>query len=779
MAVMLKGLSTVHSSSDSDALAGMRQALHGETDLRVIAPALGDQRFARILALAPGVDPVIGALGALAGEVPDLLTPGAIESPALHAAIASLIGTDVGDRVLEAWAWVAPAGWGAPHDAALINAVHNNRCAPWVAAALIGPCDASAALLQSSGDIARAVQRWGRTTPDHPTAWTDHLTPKERTRLLDALPPGSFGAMLCLPWLPKERAAASIAAPDNLWTGTALDAYAAASPVARARHADVLSTLIQHAGCGHLAELTRLAIATGRDDAWAHIASSLRAVPEAAVQSVATAMWKNVRDDVQGIILSAADHNDVCAAIAYACGQHDHPPPITETTALGFFAAVTREVWASMATEERQRWLEHMVDDHLYLVVQSLGPDPAFLARTDVNAALISAIRCHVRYDNAVRQTLFPVAIRDLPCVDPAILTVLSESSSDPVAFVQIAGRTLNMPSAFAAWIQRNSGAQVLATVLCTLRIGTERDSLTPAARCQTLATAFAGWSVANANEFLAALPNDIGAALHLDSDALITALKTSSCTSAFRQILDTLASLPPSVALPSLHALTALAVSHSPDERQSAGEGLAQTLRDYGRIFSAIIRALHDDVRSAILPPSHDSRIESALLGLAAANPPITHRLAYAIRDNNPTAALDALAAAPLDKMLHLWRVLPKALQQSALGDRHALASAAAAPGGADALMQTLRAWEEDNDPLPLLALRMLIDDNPDRRARGVALLAQQPDMAVSLLPLLHHDLRMLLERDSHIAVAGADLPPPSSPAPAPMLPPRRRRSR
>jgi hypothetical protein len=118
-------------------------------------------------------------------------------------------------------------------------------------------------------------------------------------------------------------------------------------------------------------------------------------------------------------------------------------------------------------------------------------------------------------------------------------------------------------------------------------------------------------------------------------------------------------------------------------------------------------------------------------------------------------------LAAAPLDKMLHLWRVLPKALQQSALGDRHALTSAAAAPGGADALMQTLRAWEEDNDPLPLLALRMLIDDNPDRRARGVALLAQQPDLAVSLLPLLHHDLRMLLERDSHIAVAGADLPP------------------
>jgi hypothetical protein len=120
----------------------------------------------------------------------------------------------------------------------------------------------------------------------------------------------------------------------------------------------------------------------------------------------------------------------------------------------------------------------------------------------------------------------------------------------------------------------------------------------------------------------------------------------------------------------------------------------------------------------------------------------------------------LDVLAAAS-DTLTRIWHLLPDALRQSVPGDRYALASAAAAPGGADALMQTLRAWEEDNNPLPLLALRMLIDDNPDRRAQGVAVLAQQPDLAVSLLPLLHHDLRMLLERDSHIAVAGADLPP------------------
>jgi uncharacterized membrane protein YeaQ/YmgE (transglycosylase-associated protein family) len=114
----------------SPALAATLRALHGEPDVHVVAPALSDQQVARILALAPGVDPVIGALGALAGKVPDLLTPGAIESPALHAAIAALIGTDAGDRVLPSWAWVAPAGWGASHTAALIDAVQRNRCEP-------------------------------------------------------------------------------------------------------------------------------------------------------------------------------------------------------------------------------------------------------------------------------------------------------------------------------------------------------------------------------------------------------------------------------------------------------------------------------------------------------------------------------------------------------------------------------------------------------------------------------------------------------------------------
>ena len=83
----------------SPSLAATLRALRGETDLQIIAPALRDPRFARVPALAPGVDPVVGALGALAGGLPDLLTPDECASPALSAAIASLIGTEAGNHL--------------------------------------------------------------------------------------------------------------------------------------------------------------------------------------------------------------------------------------------------------------------------------------------------------------------------------------------------------------------------------------------------------------------------------------------------------------------------------------------------------------------------------------------------------------------------------------------------------------------------------------------------------------------------------------------------------
>jgi uncharacterized membrane protein YeaQ/YmgE (transglycosylase-associated protein family) len=101
-------------SHNSPALIATLRALCGETEPHVITLALGDRRFAHVLALTPGVDPVISALGALAGWVPGFLVSATIESPPLHTAVISLIGTDVGERVLPTWAEVVPTGWGRP-----------------------------------------------------------------------------------------------------------------------------------------------------------------------------------------------------------------------------------------------------------------------------------------------------------------------------------------------------------------------------------------------------------------------------------------------------------------------------------------------------------------------------------------------------------------------------------------------------------------------------------------------------------------------------------------
>jgi len=197
--------------ASSPALTATLRALRGETDLRVIAPALCRPQFARILALAPDVDPVISALGALAGALPVLLAPAECNSSALSDAIVSLIGTEAGNDILKVWANVAPAGWGASHTDALIDAVRGNRCRPWAAAALIGPCDASAALLHEPWEMSAAIRRWGQTTPDNPTAWMDDLASAERDRLVNALRTVPDNAAACWPWLPDAIAADIIA----------------------------------------------------------------------------------------------------------------------------------------------------------------------------------------------------------------------------------------------------------------------------------------------------------------------------------------------------------------------------------------------------------------------------------------------------------------------------------------------------------------------------------------------------------------------------------------
>jgi hypothetical protein len=748
------------SPPSSATLAATLQALRGESDVHVVAPALWEYWLSHVLALASNVNPIVGALGMLVGRLPDLLPSAMRDSPALAAAVASLIGTDAGQRVLPTWVEVAPIGWGATHAAALIDTVQHRDCDPWVAAALIGPCDASAALLTESLETALAIQRWGRTTPDAPTAWMDDLTPAERDRLLDSLRHAPDAAARCLPWLPVTGGADVIDRIGSEYRFLALNAYTAASSVARERHADILSTLMQRAEPGDLDQLVRLAIASRIDAVWAEIVRVLRANPWSAVHVVAAAPWDALRADVQKIILSAADTDDICAAIAFARGGNTGPSAITQATARAFFATVTPEVWNTLSETTRYAWHSKLDVHDAPLAVRSLGTDPTFLACAVLNNNLASAVR-HRRPDvDAARWTLLPIAVRYLPIAAVPDIVAALPNPPDPVAFVQIAGGMPEMPPALHDWIVTNPTPQALvAPITVLLSIAAPGY---PADRYTALAQAFARWSSEETTTLLTALPDDVRAALRPDSDALADALAHPDWRDAFRKTLNALAALPPAAALPASHALTVLMQATNPLVQQGAGEGLAQALRDHGRIFADIARTLDDVARFAVLPRRGHPHDKAALDPLAVADPLVAHHMAHALWAGDMPAAIDALMAEPLDETPRRWRLLPDTIRSAILGDRDALLRDVAAPGHADALAQALRDRVGEDNQLPWLALRMLIDDDAERRTRGAAILAQRPDVAAALLPFLPESLHTALVCHPCIAFASADLPLP-----------------
>jgi hypothetical protein len=199
-----------------------------------------------------------------------------------------------------------------------------------------------------------------------------------------------------------------------------------------------------------------------------------------------------------------------------------------------------------------------------------------------------------------------------------------------------------------------------------------------------------------------------------------------------------------------------------NPLVQQGAGEGLAQALRDHGRIFADIARTLDDVARFAVLPRRGHPHDKAALDPLAVADPLVAHHMAHALWAGDMPAAIDALMAEPLDETPRRWRLLPDTIRSAILGDRDALLRDVAAPGHADALAQALRDRVGEDNQLPWLALRMLIDDDAERRTRGAAILAQRPDVAAALLPFLPESLHTALVCHPCIAFASADLPLP-----------------
>jgi len=190
-------------------------------------------------------------------------------------------------------------------------------------------------------------------TPNDPMAWMDDLTPAERDRLLDALIAAPDDVAYCLLWLPEELVTMHAVCIDAPFLASAFDSYAGASPVARDCHVDILSSLMYRAERNNLDALTRLAAASHMDAAWTAVAQILRTAPNHADRVVRAAPWDALHPDVQTIILSAADPNDVCAAIAFVRSVRGDAPWITYLTARAFFAAVTPAVWTALPKERQ------------------------------------------------------------------------------------------------------------------------------------------------------------------------------------------------------------------------------------------------------------------------------------------------------------------------------------------------------------------------------------------------------------------------------------------
>jgi hypothetical protein len=433
----------------------------------------------------------------------------------------------------------------------------------------------------------------------------------EQKRLLHTLDAEPFFAAPCLPWLPTKCAAtiARVLAANTLFLAFA--AYIKASPVTRTNHADILSALMRRSEPGDLADLTRLAVASSMDAAWAAVVRLLSANPTSALHIVTAAPWDDLRVDVQETILSAADTDNICAAIAFTRGARPDPPAMTRKTAMtwktarAFFAAVTPAVWNTLTEGEQRAWGSALGGTVLHRVVRSLGLDPAFLAEATHDVDLIAAVRCHVPDEDAMRGMLLPIAVRDLPLAAISRTIAALPPPPDPAAFVQIAGGIPTMPSALRDWIAANPTPQATVGAITALRVAMQRDNQPD--HCHALAHALEGWSWQKTNALLDALPNDARIALRPDPDVLARRLTRCDRKRDFRQTLDALAALSPSVTLPALLAL--------------------------GDCFLVLVDTLANAPRRKILPLPRSATRATAVHAIAAADPLAAHRLAHALR--------------------------------------------------------------------------------------------------------------------------------------------------
>ena len=731
------------SAASDMAIAAAVRAVRGESDLDALMPALADVGPARVIALAPGVHPIVQSIAALRCGLTTLLAPEDIASPVLHAALVRLIGTPVGNHVLTAWAEIAPVGWGRVHAEALRDAVLRHMCAPAAAAVLIGPCDAGARLLTNASDIALVIRRWGESPHAGPTAWAKALSPAERDRLIATVRRDSFSAASCLPWLPPDVVRA---ADDDVPVGDALDAFAVASPTARAQHAAILQRLVARVHPECLDALTRLACATGAKTVWRRVQMLIRESPDDAWRVVVAAPWAALEGDVRAAILDLADGSDVCAAVAAARGHHDSAAmAITRETAIAFFAALVPDVWESIGRAAQQRWLQAAEAIDMPVAVRSLGLRPEILARAGLTNDLVHAARPHAPDDAALRAALFPVALRMVDPESAHVLIAAMPPPRDSGAFFCIAGGSGDPDVITPARAALRAPADLACAV--ALQRGADYRGRTRNG-CALLITVLRGRAWDDLAPILALLDADARAALMPDREGLVAHLAQRHHRDQLRAALDRLAALPPEVAIPTTFALHRWTARRA--RASDAAEAIASTLQAYGDVFLSIVDALADDeLLDALLPLPGSARQANALRALVRDDLITGRSLAYAMHERSWRPALLALLHAPPQHAAAVWQAL-------AIRERRAIVD--------DLPVGTKECISLDvPDPVADLALAALQSGDPALRDASVTALAQRPATLRARWDDLPPEARHALRTHPAVAVVVADRDAPS----------------
>jgi len=740
----------------SPAITAAIRAIGGESDLDVLMPALADERLARVIALARDAHRLACAIAALCGGLQSLLDAPTVADPAFHDAVARLIGTPAGRTALRAWAEMAPAGWGAAHAEALITAVHANMVDAGVAAALIGPNDDTAWLLHKVSDIAFAIRWWGRSAPNDPTAWAEAIAPDERDRLLTRVQSNPFVRASCLPWLP-DTAAPHAATNNARAVGMAIDAFADASPTARARGAAHLRRLVMHAQPAHLGSLTRLGIAMRTnvdvDVVWRRISMMLFANPSHAYRVVAAAPWNDLPETIRAAILQRAADTAEGVAIAAARGldvagryraarKQRVPPWMTRDTSAAFFAALDPDVWNALDVDRQRRWRQALDPDARHLIIRALGLDQDTLALMRLTADLVRAAQRHVRDHAQVCAALFPVALRDLALADAhALIAAMPMMPPDPGAFFVIAGGRADSGVLAPARSALRTPAD-LALAVTLQRGANDNDRTQDAWACVRAALRGRTWD--DLAPILAILDNAAQAIVTPAPDRIAARLAPPAYQSRLHAALARLASLPPDISMPVLVTLGQYD-RFSVLDRRTAAAVVAHALHAHGDVFLDIADAqANEHLRQALLPLPKDAALADALRALARVDPPAAQRLAYALHDRSWRALLLALLQMPLPYVVVVWDTL-------SWEDRRAIGRAI--PDGP--LKPDGRALHNIAAALVLTALSA---DNADLRNAGIAALATHPMLLRAIWMHAPPEVRQTFE--THPGVADLILP-------------------